>query len=150
MLEINVNIQGLDGLVEVLKGLIVSTPVSSEIKTGEAFFQTSPIVNQQPITTPVTEQQTPPVVTQQSISAPIQQIPPFNVPINQTAPPVPTTEVNYNFDQLAVAASSLMDAGRMADIQALLSRYSAPSLTQLQKEQYGAFANELRRMGAKL
>jgi uncharacterized membrane protein len=150
MLEINVNIQGLDGLVKVLRGLIVSTPVSSEIKTGEAFFQAPPIVTQQPITTPVTEQQAPPVVTQQPIPSTIQQTPPVNAPINQTAPTVPTTEVNYTFDQLAKAASSLVDAGRMADIQALLSRYGVPSLMQLQKEQYGAFANELRQMGAKL
>lgn len=154
MLEITVNIPGLESLVEALKGLTVSTPVS-ELLVAEAI---QPI--QQPLQAPPVQQgyQAPP----QTYQAPQQMASPVTVPVDQPiqqpvqqpvqTPPVgiPTSDVNYTNEQLAVAMTSLVDAGKMDAVRALLNRFNAPSLMQLPKEMYGAFANELRQMGAKL
>lgn len=145
MLEITVNIPGLEGLVEALKGLAVSTPVS-ELLVAEAV---------QPLQAPPVQQTAPP----QTYQVPQQMAPAVTIPVDQpTQQPiqdpvgmgVPTSDVNYTNEQLAVAMTSLVDAGKMDAVRALLNRFNAPSLMQLPKEMYGAFANELRQMGAKL
>jgi hypothetical protein len=43
-----------------------------------------------------------------------------------------------------------MDAGKTADLQALLKSFGVQALTQLPKEQYGAFATALRGLGARI
>ena len=96
---------------------------------------------------------TPPPATESPASAPAT---PAAVPV-ATAPPaaaplptVPTAAQTYTQDQLALAASGLIDAGRIAELQQLLAAFNVPSLVQLPKEQYGAFATKLREMGAKI
>lgn len=74
---------------------------------------------------------------------------------SQTAPapasqPVPTTAQTYTLEQLAVAATPLADAGKRQDLVNLLAQFGVGALTQLPKEQYGAFATQLRAMGAKI
>jgi hypothetical protein len=70
----------------------------------------------------------------------------------QIAPPptVPTTAPSYTMEQLAVAATQLMDAGKRNELVQLLQSFGAPALTALPKEQYGEFATQLRGMGAKI
>lgn len=69
----------------------------------------------------------------------------------QTPPPViPTTTPTYTSDQLAIAATQLMDAGRKNDLINLLKSFDVAALTQLPKEKYGAFATALRELGAKI
>src|SRR5690606_11428308 len=63
---------------------------------------------------------------------------------------VPTTEPTYTFDQLAVAATQLTDAGRREEVLQLLNSFGVQALTALPKEQYGAFATKLRELGAKI
>ncbi len=63
---------------------------------------------------------------------------------------VPTSAPVYTFDDLARAAGPLMDAGKTADLQALLRSFNVQALTQLPKEQYGAFATALRGLGARI
>lgn len=69
-----------------------------------------------------------------------------------TPPPaaVPTAQQTYTIDQLAVAATALVDAGRQPEVMALLQQFGVQALTQLPKEQYGNFATALRQMGAKI
>ena len=45
---------------------------------------------------------------------------------------------------------TLMDAGRMNDLQALLAQFGINSLPELPESQRGAFATALRGMGAKI
>lgn len=75
-------------------------------------------------------------------------------PQPQTAAPapaaVPTTAQSYTLDQLAVAATQLMDAGRRDEVVQLLHSFGVQALTALPKEQYGAFATALRQLGAKI
>ena len=67
------------------------------------------------------------------------------------APAVPvTTAPTYTLDQIAKAGASLVDAGKMEPLLALLSRYGVQAVTQLAPEHYGAFATELRALGAQI
>ncbi len=63
---------------------------------------------------------------------------------------VPTTQQTYTMEQLAVAATQLVDAGRREELVGLLGQFGVQALTALPKDQYGAFATALRQMGAKL
>jgi len=53
-------------------------------------------------------------------------------------------------EQLAVAATQLMDAGKRDELLALLGTFGIQALTTLPKEQYGTFATKLREKGAKI
>ena len=109
---------------------------------------------------PTYVQNTPPapaIVPQEQTPAPAPvATPPAAVPV-ATAPPapapvptVPTTAQTYTQDQLALAASKLMDEGRIAELQQLLASFQVDSLVKLPKAQYGAFATKLRELGAKI
>jgi hypothetical protein len=87
------------------------------------------------------------VPVDQPLQQPVQQ--PMQQPVQQPAG-IPTSDVNYTFDQLAVAATQVNDMGKRDALVAMLNRFGVPSMTQLPKEMYGAFANELRVLGAKL
>lgn len=85
---------------------------------------------------------TAPVIPAQVPTTPAPVAPPAAAP---TAPP-PT----YAFDDLARAASTLMDAGKQQDLIGLLGGFGVQALTQLPKERYGEFATALRGLGAKI
>jgi len=79
---------------------------------------------------------------------------PVELPAAPLATPVPAavpiTTQAYTTDQLAVAATTIIDGGRRQEVVALLAQFGAKSLMALPKEQYGAFATQLRALGAKL
>ena len=83
-----------------------------------------------------------------------QQQPPTQQPQptqQQQQATIPTTLTNgYTFDQLAVAATQLVDAGRREEIVALLQNFGVSALTELAPELYGDFARALREKGARL
>jgi hypothetical protein len=105
--------------------------------------QTASTVNTVPQQTPVTPisnavpQQTPVALT-------------VNTVPQQTSAAVPTVTATYTIDQLAYAASPLLDAGKLPELQALLNQFGVNMLTELPAEQYGAFATALRGLGAKI
>lgn len=73
------------------------------------------------------------------------------VPGNTPAPAVPVTGAPaYTLDQISRAGASLVDAGKMQQLLELLGRYGVQAVTQLKPEQYGAFATELRALGAQI
>lgn len=93
-----------------------------------------------PVAAPVTPAPVPPVTT-----------PPTTAVPTQPAPVVPvTTAPTYTLDQIAKAGASLVDAGKMEQLLALLAKYGVQAVTQLQPDQYGVFATELRTLGAQL
>lgn len=61
---------------------------------------------------------------------------------------VPTAAPQYTLEMLAKAGTALIDAGKTAELQALLQKYGVEALTALDPAQYGAVATELRAMGA--
>lgn len=71
-----------------------------------------------------------------------------SVPVNPT--PIPTSAPQYTFDMISTAGSALIDAGKMSQLQQLLGKFGVQSLAELRPESYGAIANELRTLGAKI
>ena len=62
---------------------------------------------------------------------------------------VPTEAKSYTADELQKAAIALMDKGvSMDDIAALLGKHGVSSLPELTPDKFGAFALELRQLGA--
>lgn len=66
------------------------------------------------------------------------------------APAVPVTAPTYTLDQIAKAGASLVDAGKMEQLLGLLTKYGVQAVTQINPDQYGAFATELRALGAQI
>lgn len=56
----------------------------------------------------------------------------------------------YSLDELLTATAPLMDAGKIADLQALMQKYGVASMMEIPKEKYGELATDLRALGAKL
>lgn len=91
-------------------------------------------------------------------AAPVQPATTQAPPTAPTAPvptaPVATAPVSaapqYTFEQLAAAAAPLSDAGKQAQLIEAINTFGVASLTDLPKEQYGAFATKLRELGAKI
>lgn len=82
---------------------------------------------------------------------PAQNPMPAAVPIAPPASAVPVASApSYTIDQLATAGAALVDAGKMEQLLALLARYNVAAVTQLQPNQFGAFATELRALGAQI
>lgn len=63
---------------------------------------------------------------------------------------VPIAAPTYTLETLARAGAALAQSGKMDDALALLARYGVQTVNQLKPEQYGAFATELRALGAQV
>lgn len=130
-------------------------PVAEQVQPDIAPAQMpQPIPTQAPQPVQMQEPVTQPVPTQPAQS---QCAPQTAAPVEAPAAPVqdipaavPTQQVTYTMEDLALAATQLVDEGRLEQIQELLAKFGVQALTQLPKEQYGAFAAELRNMGAKI
>lgn len=154
-IDVNVNARDLVQAIQDLLNAILPKDMSANanvINFNSAKEQnTQTPINEQvspmpvPPTTPVPITQTVPTTA----SVPVQNTAP--VPTQTQAPAgVPVSAPTYTREQLAVAATQLIDAGRRNDVVGLLSSFGVQALTALPKDQYGAFATQLRAMGAKL
>jgi hypothetical protein len=127
----------------------------TEMQTIVAEANLAPVTNF-PTVAPIT--QAPPVQQAVPVAPPVQNVVPTAPQVIQQPPAqqpvqpqgVPTSAATYTMDQLAVAATQLVDAGRRAELLQLLATFGAPALMQLPQEQYGAFATRLREMGARI
>lgn len=97
----------------------------------------------------------PPVVVQTPASNVI-AAPAAPAPAAPSAPPaaaVPLAEApGYTLEQLARAGAELASQGaeKLSAANSLLAQFGVQSLTQIPKEQYGAFATALRGLGARI
>lgn len=133
-------------------------PVSKAAETQPAPVgqqaKPAPAIQPVPAAVPVPSAQPVPVVP----PAPAVQPVPVAVPVPAVQPapvaapqqPVPTAAPTYSLDDLARAAMTLMDAGRQAELQQLLARFGVEALPMLPQAHYGAFATELRGLGAQI
>lgn len=113
-----------------------------------------PVAPQPPVAAPVpTAAPLAPTMPPAPAGAPVPPVaapvaPPAPAPV---APAVPVAGApTYTLDQIAKAGASLVDAGKMEPLLALLGRYGVQAVTQLAPEHYGAFATELRALGAQI
>lgn len=75
------------------------------------------------------------------------------MPVAQTlpTPAVPVAQApTYTHDQIMTAGAALIDAGKMNELLELLNIFNVQAVTQLPPEQLGAFATELRKLGAQI
>lgn len=156
MLEIHINISASD-LVEAARLL-------SQTRTGQmpATLTTNtpvpnPPVQAAPVTqvAPATMQVTHVPTTSAPVTPPqtpvAQPMPTVNVPTAPVAQPTPTANVpSYTMDELAKAGAVLAQQGKMAELQGLLAKYAIGTIMELDKGLYGAFATDLRGLGAKI
>lgn len=63
---------------------------------------------------------------------------------------VPTAAQTYSLEQLAVASTQLVDAGRVGEVLSILAAFGVQALTDLPREHYGAYATQLRATGVKI
>ena len=150
-MTLNVKITGLENLVAVLEKFVSTVPQIAAtvndplqvVTTPEPAPQAIPAV---PVSQPTQQPVEPavPVAPTNVVQAPVVQAPVVQAPV------VPTTVQTYTQEQLALAATALVDAGRLGELQALLAAFNIQALTQLPQEQYGNFATQLRALGAKI
>lgn len=146
------------GLEKALENLSIAlqggnAPISATLVQQSEPIQQAPVQQsiQQPVPPAAVPTSTP---MQQPVtqSAPLQQQPVQQPQMQQPVPqqPLPTTQSTYSMDQLAVAATQLMDAGKREQLMQLLAAFGVQALTSLPQEQYGAFATKLRELGANI
>ena len=135
---------------------------TAETSQTLAYPQTT-IENQAPtqsqnFTQPQAQMQQPPQYQQIHVQQPIISTP--TTPVQQSAAPVqspaaptvvPTSQApTYTMEQLAVAATQLIDAGKMNVLHGILNSFGVVALNQLPKDRYGEFATALRQNGVKI
>lgn len=124
-----------------------NAPVAPTAPATPAPVQAAPAVPTTPVApAPAAAPTTPPVA---SAPAAVPTATPA-APTAPAAPSVPVTAPTYTLDQIAKAGASLVDAGKMEQLLGLLTKYGVQAVTQLNPDQYGAFATELRALGAQI
>lgn len=131
----------------------------TEKGTNPKTVTPTPAVPTQTTIAPVVQPTAVPVAAQVNVPQPVPVAVAPPVPVQQQMPQavaqtmptaVPTVATTYTLQQLALAGTQLVDAGRREEVLALLSSFGVNSLTELPKEQYGTYATKLREMGAKI
>lgn len=164
MMEMKITVEAPDLAASILKlaKAIASGPDPDILTPDEplpvASYPTAPAPAPAPAPAapvspaPVTPTQTPAPTATPPVAAPAPTVGQTSAaPGNTPAPTVPVTGApTYILDQISRAGASLVDAGKMQQLLELLGRYGVQAVTQLQPEQYGAFATELRGLGAQI
>lgn len=133
MLEIKVTLELSKNFEKVLSGFLVLGMQNAETEkkktcvcaSGEESEEAAEAEKGEAIQTPV--------------QAPVVQV------IQAT---VPTAAKTYTLDELSRAAMTLMDMGKQELLIGVLGEFEVKSMPELSKEQYPAFANKLRELGA--
>lgn len=150
MLEIKVTIDApglsaaIDNLAQAISGLTFESdvPESGTTETPGVIPFPSPVPDQVPGSAPAA-----PVVEQ----APATQTAAAPAPAPQPIPaPQPQTEIDLNALSVAGAGLISQSPDNMKKIMDLLAAYGVKAITQLDKSQYPAFADELRKLGASI
>lgn len=168
MLEIKVTVSCPDlvlaatALSKVLKSAS-ETPIGTREPGGGAAVEAPMPVNPIPVQTVPTFGTASPIpapVPAPMAAAPNVPVAPPAVPTVPVAPPAPSVQAPspvptatapaYTLDMIATAGTALIDAGQMNELLGLLGKYGVDSLTALDPAQYGAFATDLRAMGARI
>lgn len=150
MLEMKIKIEADAAVLKAIDKLTTALEKNAvNISVSQDTPAPVPPVTMPPATVVPTQPTPAPVATPTPAPAPV-ALAQTAAPTNP-APAVPvTTAHTYTLDQIAKAGASLVDAGKMEQLLALLAKYGVQAVTQLQPDQYGVFATELRTLGAQL
>lgn len=146
-MEITVNVTGLDNLANAIFALANAAGNSKE-ETQMDAAKVAPVVQQ----TVVPTETVAPAATTVPSTPPVQPVPAAPVAQNAASAvnsvPTATATPTYSMEQLAVAATGLIDAGKMQDVQNTLASLGAQTLMDLPQEKYGEFASAIKAIGA--
>lgn len=154
MFEINVTVnapeiaEALNNLAAALKG---AKPEPAASKTGKADkpAPVPPADYMPPADTAPAPAAPAPAVTPAPAPAPA----PVQAPVTPAPAPAPVPVApapTYNRDQIMTAGAALIDAGKINELMGLLNSFGVQAVTQLKQDQLGAFATELRKLGAQI
>lgn len=115
----------------------------SALTNGTSALAPTPVA-QQPTSAPVTP---PPVAVAPTLAA--QPTPAEPAPAPPAAVPVAAAPA-FTREQIMTAGAALIDAGKRNELMGLLNTFGVQAVTQLKREQLGAFATELRKLGAQI
>lgn len=128
----------------------INTLTPDELRGAPAAAPVPPVAAPAPApAAPVNPTPAAPVAAPVAPTAPVPTEQPA-ASVAQAPAAVPVTAPTYTLDQIARAGASLVDAGKMEQLLALLARYGVAAVTQLQPDQFGVFATELRALGAQI
>ena len=107
-------------------------------------------VPQQMPTMPVPQAQEAPIMRMPVIQTPVTQMPVQQMPVQQmpVQQPLPTTVPTYSIEQIMQGFARAMDAGQPA--LALLQKYGANMVNEINPVNYGLVATDLRAMGVQI
>lgn len=135
-MKIKIDVPELVAAVEKLAAAIDKTALNITVPNEGTLNFNMPAGNAPVAPAPAPTPAAPPVTPMPTAAAP--------------APAVPVTAPTYTLDQIAKAGANLVDAGKIEQLRALLTKYGVQAVTQLTPDQYGAFATELRALGAQI
>lgn len=134
-------------LAAAIASLAAAMSGASFIAPAAAPAQLPPAAPAKPATPPPAPVQAP--VTPTPAAAPVAAPAPIQPP---AAPPVVPVAAapTYSRYQIMTAGAALIDAGKINELMGLLNAFGVQAVTQLKQEQLGAFATELRKLGAQI
>lgn len=165
MLEMKLTIEApdLSAALNNLASAIGGAKPAFQLVGSYTKQQNAPAPVQQPAAPVQNPQPMAPAPAQQPAQAPVQQPPipvqqfPGPAPVAPNAPVTPPVASvplapppQYTVDQIMAAGATLMDAGKVNDLMNLLHSFGVQAVMDLKPEQLGAFATEMRKLGAKI
>lgn len=154
--KVTVEIPGLPEAINALANAVSKTPTAPV----QAVSVTPAPVTPAPVEAPVAQAPAPvaapapipvaaPTAPVVNPTNPVPATPATAAPIGPAPTSSPSEAKPLTLDDLGRAGATLIDAGKMPQLIALLGKYGVQAVTQLQPAQFGAFADELRALGAK-
>ena len=155
-IRICVHVEGITELTTAINGLIavmggtnasVATPTPEQMGAAvQGAVTQASVPTPAPVPVPQSAQVPMPVAQMSQVPAqePVQTAP------SPTPAPIPTSAVvqNYTRDQLAVAASGLINMGKQQRLLEILHGFGVQALTELPENLYSAFAGAIKVEGA--
>lgn len=145
MFEVRVTVEAPDvcaAVRELAAAMVATAGAPRAVNTAEkqtpvqqAPTQPAQPTQQAPVQPPQQFTQPAPVTAAQAFQQPVQQAPAAR---------------QYTADEIARAGASLLEKGLMPQLIALLGKYNVQSITGLRPDQFPAFAEDLKAMGADL
>ena len=123
----------------------MNTAPAQQITVPESGVIAAPVPNV-PAAAPAPVAPTAPVANPTN---PVPATPATAAPIGPAQTLSPSEAKPLTMDDLGRAGATLIDAGKMPQLIALLGKYGVQAVTQLQPAQFAPFADELRALGAK-
>lgn len=150
-MEFTIHIKGLDALASAI--ILLAQAMGQSLVPQNALHIAPPTQAPMVAPQPMPMQAQTPIVP--IVTAPIQTpaVTEPSQPVVQAMPTtIPTSHVAQEFtlDQIQLAMTGLVDAGKMQVISQIMASFNVAAITQLPKEQYSALVVKLREAGAQI